>query len=278
MEPLHCREEIEVLGLLKELQGILAKALNSLANRKPQSAEARYVSDAATSVNIASDAYILLRDSGRVHASKLMVRPMIDVVITATAVTKEKGFLFRKAYTEFNDMVRLCDKTPENEARAKASLEKLKKRFQEEPGYPIKCKPVDGRYTAQVAGLLPVYNIAYRIYCEFTHSAVRAVRGNLDQMTDPIDTTTVIWAVRTVLNQLKAATPAEIPDLAHFDERLAGGQKAILKAWGHKVPDRGTCCYFREHGGQSERTAWLKKWSNWSLDCRLGVSSVSLHR
>lgn len=111
----------------------------------------------------------------------------------------------------------------------------MKKPFKQEPGYPIVCKRVDGRYTAQVAELLPVYDTAYRIYCEFTHSAVRAVRGALDQTTDPIDTTMVIWAVGTMLNQLKLFTPANVPNLTPFDERLARAQKAILEAWGHRV-------------------------------------------
>src|ERR1022692_2161194 len=98
----HCKEELELLNLLKELRCVLETALNSLANQKPPSAESRYVGDAAKSVNIASDGYILLRESGRVHASKLMVRPLIDVVITSTSVTTKKGFLFRVAFTELN--------------------------------------------------------------------------------------------------------------------------------------------------------------------------------
>jgi hypothetical protein len=46
----HCNEELELLGLLKELQHILTAALDSLANQKPSSPEARYVGDAAKSV------------------------------------------------------------------------------------------------------------------------------------------------------------------------------------------------------------------------------------
>jgi hypothetical protein len=148
---------------------------------------------------------------------------------------KKKGFLFRNAFTEFNEMKKLYDKTPDNEARANAYLEQLKKRFQEEAGYPIECKQVDARYIADVAGLLPVYDTAYRIYCEFTHSAMRALRGLLDQTTDPIDTTMVIWAAGMMLNQLKLFTPANVPDLTPFNERLARAQQAILEAWGHKV-------------------------------------------
>jgi len=114
-------------------------------------------------------------------------------------------------------------------------LERLKKRFLEETGYPIECKKVDGRYTAEVAGLLTAYDTAYRIYCEFTHSALRAVRGTLDTTTDPTDTSMVIWAVSIMLNQLRLNTPAVVPDLSLYNVRIERAQKAMLEAWGQKV-------------------------------------------
>jgi hypothetical protein len=240
MEPNHCPEELEVLKLLKELQTILAEALDSLAGLTPSSLEARYVSDAAMSVNFAADAYRLLREAGRVHASKLMIRPMIEAVITATAVVTKKGFLFRKAFTEFSEMEKLYEKTPANVATAKAKLEQLKKQFRKEPNYPIECKKVDARYTAEVAGLVLLYDSAYRIYCEFTHNAVRAIRGSLNETTDPVDTTMVILALGVMLNQLKQLTPAKVPDLTPFNERIERAQQAILAAWGHEVPNPQT--------------------------------------
>jgi hypothetical protein len=39
MESAHCPEEIELLKLLKELQSIMAQALNSLENKKPPTTE-----------------------------------------------------------------------------------------------------------------------------------------------------------------------------------------------------------------------------------------------
>ncbi len=224
-----------MLNLLKELSTVLGTALNSLANQTPKSAESRYISDAARSVNLASDGYILLREAMRVYASKLMIRPLIDVVIKASAVVTKKGFLFRVAYTELQEMKKLYEKNPANEAAANETLERLKKRFLEEAGYPIECKQVNGRYTAEVAGLLTAYDTAYRIYCEYTHSALRAVRGSLDTTTDPTDTSMVIWAVCTMLNQLKIHTPAVVPDLTAYNVRIESAQKAMLEAWGHKV-------------------------------------------
>lgn len=228
MESAHCPEEIELLKLLKELQSIMAQALNSLGNKKPPTAESLYLSYAANSVNLAADGYILLREPGRVHASKLLIRPMFDIVLSATAVAKKKGFLFRKAYTELEEAKKIYEKNAANEAGAKKALEDLKRRFQEEPGYPIECKQVNARYTADVAGLLPVYETAYRIYCEFTHSAMRAVQGQLNEATDPIDTTNVIWCVLTMLDHLQKHTPANVPDLTSFQKKVLEGQAALL--------------------------------------------------
>jgi hypothetical protein len=242
VESVHCPEEIELLKLLRELQSILTAALDSLANKQSSSAESRYIGDAAISVNHAADAYLLLRDRGRVDASKLFIRPMVDVVISATAVTKQRGFLFRKEYTEFLNMQQTYDKSPDNEARANKYLKQLKQRFQQEPGYPIECKQITARDAAEVAGLLRAYRTAYRIYCEFTHSAVRAVRGYLDNATDPIDTSMVIWAVGVMLNHLRAHTAARIPDLTPFDKRIQEAQSAMLRAWGHNVPEAPNNC------------------------------------
>jgi len=228
MEPAHCPEEAALLKQLREIQEILTTAINSLGCKIPPKAESRYLGYAAKSVNVATDAYALLRGAGRVDASKLLIRPMFDIVLSATAVAKKKGFLFRKAYTELEEAKKMYEKNAANEAGAKKALEDLKRRFRAEPSYPIECKRVDVRYTAEVAGLLPVYETAFRIYCEFTHSAMRAVQGQLNEATDPIDTTMVIWCVLTMLDHLKKHTPAKIPSLASFQSEVLKSQAAIL--------------------------------------------------
>jgi hypothetical protein len=226
----HCAEEIELLKQLKEVQGILTTAINSLGGKTPPTAESRYLGNAAKSVNVAADAYILLREAARVDASKLLIRPMFDIVISATAVTKKQGFLFRKAYTELEEAKKMYEKNPANEAGAKAALEALKRNFSAKPGYRIECKRVDARYTAEVAGLLPVYETAYRLYCEFTHSAMRAVQGQLNEATDPVDTTMVVWCVLIILNHLKSHTPAKIPDVASLERNVLKAQEKMLRS------------------------------------------------
>jgi hypothetical protein len=71
-----------------------------------------------------------------------------------------------------------------------------------------------------MAGLDWLYQRYFKLYCQFTHGSLRAMLGHLDEQTDPRDTTTVGWCVYSMLELLKAHTPADVPELAEFRQRL----------------------------------------------------------
>ena len=91
------------MGLLTEVQQLLAHSLNSLGGKSPATGEAAYLGWAAVSVNRAAEGYLWLRESGRVAASKLLVRPALEATFSAIAVIKKHGFLLRKAYSEWEE-------------------------------------------------------------------------------------------------------------------------------------------------------------------------------
>ena len=222
--------ELEFLKLLKELQPILVKGLDSLAGKKPANLSSSYLGRIAVTVNRASDGYLLLRESGRMDASKLLIRPALDAVFCGTAAVKNKEFSFRKAYTEWEEDKKLFAKDAPGKKDADAYLNHLQELFKKHnPGYPVIYKTISARDTAEMAELLPAYEYSYRIYCKFTHSAMRAVEGGLNQGTDLYDTPTIVWCVLFVLKQLKQHTPAEIPDLNVFDERVTLLDAELLK-------------------------------------------------
>jgi hypothetical protein len=220
MESTHCPQEVELLKLLKELQSILTVALNSLGNKMPLTLESHYLGCAATSVNYATDGYIFLREPGRIHASKLLIRPILEAVISAMAVMEKRGILFQKYYTEWANAKKLFSKDAAYEAKAKQYLEDLKRNFkQEDPSYPIKCKELRISEMAEAAKMQDLYKVAYSAYCEFTHGSMRAVVGELNNATDVIDTSIVISCVLAMLDQLQKHTPATVPNLASFVKR-----------------------------------------------------------
>ncbi len=220
-QPIHGPEEVQLLGLLSEVQHVLADALNSLGGKSPPTAESAYLGWSAVSVNRAAEGYLWLRESGRVAASKLLVRPALEATFSGTAVIKKPGLLFRKAYSEWEEDKKMFAHDSAGKAAANLALDDLKRVFeQESPGYPAECKRVTVRDTADMAGLLATYDCAYRIYCQFTHGAMRAVLGHLDEATNTVDTKIVVWCVLMLLDQLREHTPAQLPDLAPFRTRL----------------------------------------------------------
>src|ERR1022692_1370720 len=106
-EPIYPPIEIKFLKLLKELRPILVKALDSLGSKKPLDAGSSYLGRVAVTVNRAGDGYLWLRESGRMDASKLLVRPALEAVFCGTAAMKNKAFLFRKAYSEWEEHKKL---------------------------------------------------------------------------------------------------------------------------------------------------------------------------
>ncbi|HEY5042587.1 MAG TPA: DUF5677 domain-containing protein [Verrucomicrobiae bacterium] len=216
------------MEFLKELQPLLMDAIDSLKGKKPSNFGSSYLGRIAPTVNRAGDGYLWLRESGRMDASKLLIRPALEAVFCGTAAMNNKEFVFRKAYSEWEEHKKLFAHDAASKKKADEYLLKLKRRFHEEaPDYPIKCKTIKVREIAEMAGLVSAYEDYYRIYCRFTHSALMAVSGNLNQATDSKDTHVVVWCVLMMLNQLKQFTPADIPDLMPFHEKLLALNRLI---------------------------------------------------
>jgi hypothetical protein len=221
MESSHCPQEIELLKILKELQPIITAALDSLENEKRLTQESRYLGWAAKSVQFAADSYVLLREAGRMHGSKILIRPILETVMAASAVANEKGILFQKYYTEMTKANKKFSKDPAHQAKAKKGLIELKQIFlREDSAYPIKCNELKISEMAKAAKLPDAfYEIGYSTYCEFTHGSLRAVNGKLNDATDPIDTSTVISCVLMILSLLQKHTTAIVPNLVPFEKR-----------------------------------------------------------
>jgi hypothetical protein len=64
------------------------------------------------------------------------------------------------------------------------------------------------------------YQVSYRLYCKFTHGALGALSGALDEVTDDSDSRVMSWCVCQALGLLERQTPAKLPDLGVFYERL----------------------------------------------------------
>jgi hypothetical protein len=203
--------EKELLVALRDLQGILAAGLNSLAGKMENSPEAKYLVWGATHVNKIADAFILLREASRIHASKVLVRPVIETSFFVGAVVKRRGAVYWKARSEAEEDKKFTSVDPK---QIEKDLEDFKQGLRAwDPNYPIQERNINAWEAADMIGLSVMYQTGYRTYCQFTHGALRAVLGALDEFTDPIDTRVMCWCVLLVAGLLREHAGATVPDL-----------------------------------------------------------------
>lgn len=220
-QPLHGPEEMRLLKLLGEVRPMLSTALDSLGGKTPPTPEAHYLSWTAVTVNHTAGGYLFLRESGRVHASKLLVRPALEAVFSGIAAIKSPEFLFRKAYSEWLEDRKLLPKDGAAHSAMETALRELEQKYQQQcPTRPMKREKVTTFQTAELAELLPIYEGPYRIYCQFTHGALRTATGDLNEGTDECDTRIMVWCVLAILDHLQKHTPAAVPELAEFVKSL----------------------------------------------------------
>lgn len=218
----HCDEELRLLGLLREVQERLSEALNSLDRTTLESLEAKYIVPCCRAVNQAAEGYLILRRIGMVSASKILVRPVIEAMFFAGAAASDKGFIFRKAYSEWTDDNKLFCQDDASREEAKVQWAAFKSEFLKlYPGYPTCEKKLDTATIARIAELPQFYEVQYRLYCKFTHAALEAIDGHWEKISEAYDTRTVIACVLKMMELLEAVTQAKIPDLSPYRAQLS---------------------------------------------------------
>ena len=191
--------ESPVLELLSSLEAQLTHALNSLEGKTPKVIADRYFVQTASHIHKAIDGYLVLRKEERIDSSKLLVRPAIEAMIRVQALRAKPEIFYQLAYSE-----RLEDHKWFRPAAAKAGIaydkdpdppgwSKFEDAFREEfPGVALKKDRLTLRDAAVAAGLEQYYDSHYRLYCQYSHAALRAMGGYSDDLSDPEDSRTMV--------------------------------------------------------------------------------------
>jgi hypothetical protein len=218
-QPTHCEQEVQILDLLSEIQKTLENAIGSLAHKKAPSWEANYLGWAASFASTTAEGYLVLRKNLRVDASKILVRPLLEVLFSTHAVMSKPGAFFQLAWDEITSdkQSRPSHEHPYMDAVIKQLEKELRQR---DSNYPIVTKKYSIFQRAKDVKLQQIYEGPYRTYCKYTHGAQIAVQGHLDESTHPFDSWWVAYCILEVLLLLKKHTPADIPELAPFQKRL----------------------------------------------------------
>lgn len=209
----------EAVCLLKTVQDRLIAARDSL-NGKTTQAEASYLVWGAIHITNTIAGYIVLRESRLLHASKLLVRPVLETTFCVRAALRQPGFLLQKAYSEHLEEAKIAARNDKELAELKSDVRAEFNRMLANqrlirPSFPsVACEKVSVETAAKAADLLEAYHFDFRLYCQFMHGALRATSGDLDSLTDKRDTPLMIWCALIVLEEMKKHTPATVAELA----------------------------------------------------------------
>jgi len=221
-------EEAKVLALLSESIAALASAIDSLGGTDAE-AKARYLFWTASFVNHTAAGFLKLKELN-LKASKLLVRPCLEALFNACATINRREFLFEKACAEWREENKYSPEDTSSHQEAEDALNQLKAYFGSyRSNDAIRKDRLSVSQAADFAGLAPIYNSAYRVYCQYTHGALRAAVGDLDEATDSRDTPYVTYVVLRMLRLLVEQCGAVCPDLdalekslcVHFDSGIA---------------------------------------------------------
>ena len=220
-------EEQESLKLLSDIVAEVTHALGSLGGKEHSGLFDTYRFYSSKHVHRAADGFVFLRTSGRVDASKLLVRPVIEIMFRLQAVRKHPELLYRIAYSEhlqderFLRSAAKSSSMPYSESQIKKRWQEFTAKFKKEfPTLKTVEKELKIVQIAEKAGLTAVYDSHYRIYCQYTHGALRASAGYLDDATDPHDNRTMALCAFAALDTLVSLV-ADSPNYDSLFQRLA---------------------------------------------------------
>jgi len=224
--------EEETLKLIDDLQVLLAETVASIVGKKT-TGEVSYLRWGASRICKIVEGYSELRRRQMIHASKILIRPVMETTAAVVAAFRRTGFLFQKSYCEYEEDKTLLvefrnvmETAKEQTGSVEQKLEELELSWEQskscwshfQPDVPQKCEKLSFPGILHVAGLNGWY-AQYRLYCQFTHGTMRAASGNFDEMTDPADNLIIAHFTLIILDHLKKYAPVEMVDLAPFWHR-----------------------------------------------------------
>jgi hypothetical protein len=217
--------EATSMRLLRDLQCELEKALKSLEDTPKRAIEDSYYFYAAVHMNRIAHGFLFLRQHAYADAAKFLIRPAIESMIRITAVRKQPHLVYRIIYTE----------TLEDDKwiapAAKGLDQSYTTRRDSEDWIEFKnlcisefgCENIVNQKlslydAAQIAGIESYYDTHYRTYCRYTHGGLRAMTGDLDSLSDPEDSGTLVFSAFAALEAI-ASIGADCANLNSLRER-----------------------------------------------------------
>lgn len=175
------------MNIINDLRESLSTALDSLAEKTRNGIHEGFKVFCAIHINRAADGFLALKGSGRIYAARMLIRPAMEPMFKLLAVKKDPSLLFRIACYEHEQDEKWARPfapggSDEHKAAFQVKWESFKRSYAEAfPDHELCESSVDLRSLAAKAGVDPYYDTHYRLYCQYTHAALRATTDDLEE-------------------------------------------------------------------------------------------------
>ena len=214
------------MQLLWDLQRELDKAVNSLGGTQKRAIQDSYYFYAAAHMNRVVHGFLFLRQHGYADGAKFLVRPAIESMIRVQAVRKQPDLVYRIIYAETLE----DDRWTAPAAKRLGQLYTTRRDSKDWIEFKDLCISEFGRENvvddelklnaaAQIAGIQSYYDTHYRMYCRYTHGGLQAMSGELDLLSDPEDSRTLVFCAFAALDAV-ASIGVDCPNLQSLRERM----------------------------------------------------------
>lgn len=173
------------LPTLQALHAQLGAILRS-AGGKSAPEGARYVASLADAVFVWIGGFLTLHADGNLSAARLMVRPCLEAVFKATAVSANLDHLYRIAHAEHMDEAKMLPPGSKEAIDHAAQLPGLRAFILSiRPGDPLDQRKFPADQMAAAGGLdASYYQVHYRLFSKYTHVALRYLARAEDELGD----------------------------------------------------------------------------------------------
>ena len=173
--------------LIRDLIPQLDETLNSLNKKSGIKSHQVYVLYCVAHILRCGDGFLHLRDAGKAYPAKMLVRPAIESMIRLHAVNTKPYLLYRIALGEHIEDVKFARGLAKRLGRedelsiVSAQWDKVRESLLKElKPEEVNNTPLNIYEAAEEGNILPAYLSLYRLFCQYTHGALRAIGGGLD--------------------------------------------------------------------------------------------------
>lgn len=227
--------EARTLETVRQVLEELCGCLDSMGEISSRGVLDNFMFWSAKQMKESAEGYLFLREHGGIQCSKLLIRPMIELMVRVQAVQSTPPVLYQILFTEWSrycTWIRLtCERQSilYDRARHDAEWQKFKKHCEEQfPNTTLEEKKMPIEQVASAAQMHGYYDSHYRMYSSFTHGTLLAVMGILDELSEKEDNVAVslcVFAVVEALNSrgMKAENLGALRIRFDEDRALLGG-------------------------------------------------------